>query len=218
MSKASSFVSWRESRPDLWAKRHSKKSNSRLTLLTVSNITVQANNVVQCSQASVSWTGAVDPVTLYIAIGGFYIGDRPIETRSDVYGGSADWLVNVKAGESLHFRVTDANNQVAYVQGIQVQQGDSWCLDAGSSSSASPAGTSGSPSPSPSPAPSADGGSGGTESQGSPATTSSRSTGSRLSRSSSSAQATQAAGEQASSADESSGMSSCDPTSAYHQH
>jgi hypothetical protein len=53
---------------------------------------------------------------------------QEVDTQTDVYGGSATWLVDQKAGESMHFRVTDAAGKVAYVQGIVIGDGDDWCL------------------------------------------------------------------------------------------
>ncbi|GFZ45671.1 hypothetical protein JCM24511_03399 [Saitozyma sp. JCM 24511] len=102
----------------------------------ITNITVTPSNVVQCSTASISWTGAADPVDLSIGIGGFYVGTTWITTLSSISGGSATWLVDQPAGEDLIFEIKDANGQVGYTQNVQVaSSGDSSCLSSASSSS-----------------------------------------------------------------------------------
>jgi hypothetical protein len=129
---------------------------------SVTNITVTPSNVVQCSTASISWTGATvsghllmhslrlhvasrctpltpqDPVDLSIGVGGFYVGTTWITTLSSISGGSATWLVDRPSGEDLIFEIKDANGQVGYTQNVQVaSSGDSSCLSSGSSTSSS---------------------------------------------------------------------------------
>ncbi|RSH94019.1 hypothetical protein EHS25_006673 [Saitozyma podzolica] len=104
----------------------------------ITNITVTPSNVVQCSTASISWTGATDPVDLSIGVGGFYVGTTWITTLSSISGGSATWLVDQPSGEDLIFEIKDANGQVGYTQNVQVaSSGDSSCLSSGSSTSSS---------------------------------------------------------------------------------
>ncbi|KAI9638091.1 uncharacterized protein MKK02DRAFT_42478 [Dioszegia hungarica] len=111
----------------------------------ISNIVVKADNVAQCQTAYISWTGANDPVSLFIALGGLYVGETPVTTLSEISGGSTTWLVNQPAGKTLEFRVTDAKGSVAYIQNIKVGAGDSWCLG-GTAAGSSSAGGSASPS------------------------------------------------------------------------
>lgn len=76
-----------------------------------------------------------DPVSLFIALGGFYVGETPITTLRDLRGGSTTWLVNQPAGKTMEFRVTDAKGAVAYVQNIKIGAGDIWCVENGASAS-----------------------------------------------------------------------------------
>lgn len=118
----------------------------------VSNITIRADNVAQCQTATISWMGAnvgpflpelmrslrltrQEPVSLYIALGGLYVGETPITTLYDLYGGSTTWLVNQSAGKTMEFRVTDAKGAVAYVQNVKIGQGDISCLSGAASTS-----------------------------------------------------------------------------------
>jgi len=98
----------------------------------VNNISITATNVDQCAQAVISWTGAVNPVTLTIGIGGYYIGETTIMTMPNLPGPSTEWTVNQGNGTDLIFQITDANNTVAYIQNIQVAaspDGETWCLN-----------------------------------------------------------------------------------------
>lgn len=104
----------------------------------MSNITVTPSGVVQCGTATVQWTGVVEPVQLFIAVGGMYVGETPLATLSGLSGGSTTWQVAAPAGDTLIFQITDANNQVGYIQNIAVQSsGDASCLAAASATSSS---------------------------------------------------------------------------------
>ena len=106
--------------------------------MTVNNITVSTSGVVQCSQATISWTGTSPPVTLSIGSGGFYVGTTPIATLSDIYDDSTTWTVDAAAGTDLVFEIQDAEGQVGYVQNVQVgSSGDDSCLSSASSSAGS---------------------------------------------------------------------------------
>ncbi|WRT67257.1 uncharacterized protein IL334_004224 [Kwoniella shivajii] len=120
----------------------------------VNNITVQADNVVQCSQATISWTGTTGSVSLSIGQGGYYVGSTPIQNIDSISSGSYDWEVDQPSGEDLIFQVTDSSGQTGYIQNIKVGGStDNSCLSqddststSTSSSSSSPAAASASPS------------------------------------------------------------------------
>ncbi|ORX39986.1 hypothetical protein BD324DRAFT_247646 [Kockovaella imperatae] len=90
----------------------------------VNNITVSADNVVQCSSATVSWTNTNPPVDLAIGIGGYYVGTSWLTTIHVDSDDSTSWTVNVASGDTLIFQVTDSDGAVAYVQNIEVQPSD----------------------------------------------------------------------------------------------
>lgn len=122
----------------------------------VSNVTVTADNLVQCAESTISWTGGQvspsfprantihltslpqSPYTLQISTGGFYIPTTQLETHSDLSDASYNWKVTQKEGTNMFFLVTDAQGQVGYVQNINVgASSDSSCLAGAASSSSS---------------------------------------------------------------------------------
>jgi len=112
----------------------------------VNNISIKAENVVQCGDATVSWTGTVPPVTLMVGIGGYYVGITPLANTSGLTSSSATVLINQPQYQDLIFQVTDATGQYGYLQNVQVgasPDGDASCLSAGGggSSSASSSGS-----------------------------------------------------------------------------
>ncbi|GHJ86356.1 hypothetical protein NliqN6_2758 [Naganishia liquefaciens] len=118
---------------------HARQGPNILAGAPVSNVTVKADNLVQCAESTISWTGGQSPYTLQISTGGFYIPTTQLETHSDLSDESYNWKVTQKQGTGMFFMVTDAQGQVGYVQNIYVaDSGDSSCL-AGASSSSSPA-------------------------------------------------------------------------------
>ncbi|RXK34647.1 hypothetical protein M231_08098 [Tremella mesenterica] len=90
----------------------------------VNNITVSAEGVNQCGDATIGWTGTTPPVTLSIGTGGYYVGITPIITLDNISDDSYTWNVNVTQGTDLIFQVTDSNGEVGYVQNISVDEGD----------------------------------------------------------------------------------------------
>ncbi|CAD6577898.1 MAG: hypothetical protein TREMPRED_002059 [Tremellales sp. Tagirdzhanova-0007] len=97
----------------------------------VNNITVSADNVLQCSDATISWTGTTPPVTLMIGLGGYYVGTTDLITIPDIPTSPYSWAVNQASGVDLIFQVTDASGAVGYIQNIKVGSStDSSCLSA----------------------------------------------------------------------------------------
>ncbi|KAJ9108238.1 hypothetical protein QFC19_002486 [Naganishia cerealis] len=103
-----------------------------------SNVSVTADNLVQCAESTISWTGGQAPYTLQISTGGFYVPTTALETHSSLSSETYSWKVTQKEGTGMFFLVTDAGGQVGYVQNIYVAaSSDSSCLAAGSASSSS---------------------------------------------------------------------------------
>ncbi|ORY24966.1 hypothetical protein BCR39DRAFT_471893 [Naematelia encephala] len=101
----------------------------------VSNITVYIDTLAECGWTTISWTGAVAPVSLMIGLGGYYVGTTTLETHDDLNDPEYGWTVSQPSGEDMIFQITDANGQIGYIQNQQVTAGDGWCLSSSSSSS-----------------------------------------------------------------------------------
>ena len=123
----------------------------------MNNITVSASNIIQCADATISWTGTAvrtrllpfpaillmrdllgqPPVTLMIGIGGYYVGTTPLSTIPSLFNSQYSWTVTQPAGTDLIFQVTDANGEVGYAQNYQVGgSDDASCLGATTSATA----------------------------------------------------------------------------------
>ncbi|KAK6903074.1 hypothetical protein I204_07787 [Kwoniella mangroviensis CBS 8886] len=103
----------------------------------VNNITVSADNVIQCSQATISWTGTSNsPYTLSIGQGGYYVGLTTLETHEGLSDSSFEWTVTQPSGQDLIFEVQDSAGQKNYIQNVKVgESDDSSCLPSDTSSS-----------------------------------------------------------------------------------
>ncbi|WWD01254.1 hypothetical protein V866_008196 [Kwoniella sp. B9012] len=103
----------------------------------VNNITVSADNVIQCSQATISWTGTSNsPYTLSIGQGGYYVGLTTLETHEGLTDSSFGWTVTQPSGQDLIFEVQDSAGQRNYIQNVKVgESDDSSCLSSDTSSS-----------------------------------------------------------------------------------
>ncbi|WVW82964.1 hypothetical protein I302_104980 [Kwoniella bestiolae CBS 10118] len=110
----------------------------------VNNITVKADNVVQCSQATISWSGTSSgPVSLSIGQGGYYVGQTTLETHEGITDSSYTWTVTQSEGTSLIFELQDSSGQRNYVQNVKVSGSpDTSCLADTSASASSAAASS----------------------------------------------------------------------------
>lgn len=99
----------------------------------ISNITVTADNLVQCAQTYIHWSGAVvrytsrlpsplarftdgsqwviclfvqPPVTLQIATGGLYLPTERLETHEGLYDDGYSWTVTKPEGTGMYFMVS----------------------------------------------------------------------------------------------------------------
>ncbi|BEI83627.1 hypothetical protein CcaverHIS002_0402310 [Cutaneotrichosporon cavernicola] len=96
----------------------------------VNDIRVSVDHVVQCEQATISWTGNSGAVDVQIGLGGYYVGTNWIAEIAAQTGSSTSWTVNQAAGAgTLIFQVTDTTGAFNYVQNIAIQSSDkSSCL------------------------------------------------------------------------------------------
>ncbi|KLT43626.1 hypothetical protein CC85DRAFT_234419, partial [Cutaneotrichosporon oleaginosum] len=99
----------------------------------MNDIRVSVDNVVQCEQATISWTGNSVPVDVKIGLGGYYVGTNWIADLGSQTGSSTTWTVNQEAGSgTLIFQVTDSTGAFNYVQNIAIGSSDKTsCLGGG---------------------------------------------------------------------------------------
>ena len=133
----------------------------------ISDIKVSADNLVQCGQSTISWSGATvsgvnnphpdlistpslthvnpspqAPYSLSISTGGLYLPSQQLETHPNLNDPSYGWTVTQPSGTGMYFQITDANGAVGYVQNVFVgESGDSSCLSASQQSSGSSSGS-----------------------------------------------------------------------------
>ncbi|GMK58882.1 hypothetical protein CspeluHIS016_0603240 [Cutaneotrichosporon spelunceum] len=99
----------------------------------VNDIRVSVDHVVQCEQATISWTGNSGAVDVKIGLGGYYLGTNWIAEIAHQTGSSTTWMVTQAAGAgTLIFQVTDTTGAFNYVQNVAIQSSDKTsCLSGG---------------------------------------------------------------------------------------
>jgi hypothetical protein len=117
----------------------------------INDIRVSVDNVVQCEQATISWSGNSGAVDIKIGLGGYYVGTNWIAEIAGQTGSSATWTVNQEAGSgTLIFQVTDTTGAFNYVQNIAIENSDKTsCLPGGDHGGGRPKTTSTSSAPEP---------------------------------------------------------------------
>ncbi|KAI0363770.1 hypothetical protein BV20DRAFT_87481 [Pilatotrama ljubarskyi] len=88
------------------------------------------NNLIQCQEADITWTGGMAPYFFEICPGG--MSQAPaLQQYANVAGQSFRWSANISAGTSVAFRVTDSSSLVTQSASstISLGFGVTSCLD-----------------------------------------------------------------------------------------
>ncbi|KIR36130.1 hypothetical protein I352_01076 [Cryptococcus deuterogattii MMRL2647] len=95
-------------------------------------------SVVVCQPVALSWSGGTAPYIVAVIPGG-QPSAAALETISDNESGNqVTWKVDIDAGTSITFKITDASGSIQYSSPVTIQDGDSSCVNssAGNSTSA----------------------------------------------------------------------------------
>nr|KIR89266.1 hypothetical protein I308_00271 [Cryptococcus tetragattii IND107] len=96
-------------------------------------------SVVVCQPVALSWSGGTAPYIVAVIPGG-QSSAAALETISDNESGNqVTWKVDIDAGTSITFKITDASGSIQYSSPVTIQDGDSSCVNSSASNSTSAA-------------------------------------------------------------------------------